>query len=47
MAPTFEWVRLAQRIPVRVEFDEIPETLLLSAGMTASVQVLPEKTQTR
>ncbi|KAF0805509.1 secretion protein HlyD family protein [Alcanivorax xiamenensis] len=47
VAPTFEWVRLAQRIPVRVEFDEIPETLLLSAGMTASVQVLPEKTRAR
>ena len=37
--PTFNWVRLAQRIPVRIELDELPKELLLSAGMTASVQV--------
>ena len=37
--PTFNWVRLAQRIPVRIRLDEIPEGVHLSAGMTASVQV--------
>lgn len=37
--PTFNWVRLAQRIPVRIELDEIPADLPLSAGMTASVRV--------
>ncbi|MEJ5059553.1 MULTISPECIES: HlyD family secretion protein [unclassified Pseudomonas] len=37
--PTFNWVRLAQRIPVRIKFDNVPEGLNLSAGMTASVQV--------
>ncbi len=37
--PTFNWVRLAQRIPVRIELDELPKELLLSAGMTASVRV--------
>jgi RND family efflux transporter MFP subunit len=37
--PTFNWVRLAQRIPVRIKLDELPEGLLLSAGMTASVRV--------
>ncbi|MCE5977563.1 efflux RND transporter periplasmic adaptor subunit [Pseudomonas sp. JR33AA] len=37
--PTFNWVRLAQRIPVRIRLDEVPEGLALSAGMTASVQV--------
>lgn len=37
--PTYNWVRLAQRIPVRIEFDEIPEDLHLSAGMTASVRI--------
>ncbi|MDD1017221.1 HlyD family secretion protein [Pseudomonas rubra] len=37
--PTFNWVRLAQRIPVRIKLDQIPEGLTLSAGMTASVQV--------
>jgi multidrug resistance efflux pump len=38
--PTFNWVRLAQRIPVRVAFDEYPTGFHLSAGMTASVKVL-------
>jgi multidrug resistance efflux pump len=37
--PTFNWVRLAQRIPVRISLDEIPRGVNLSAGMTASVQV--------
>lgn len=38
--PTFNWVRLAQRIPVRIELEEVPQDLPLSAGMTASVRVL-------
>ncbi|MCU1721330.1 HlyD family secretion protein [Pseudomonas sp. 5P_5.1_Bac1] len=37
--PTFNWVRLAQRIPVRISLDGVPEGFALSAGMTASVQV--------
>ena len=37
--PTFNWVRLAQRIPVRIKFDRLPEGVNLSSGMTASVQV--------
>ncbi len=37
--PTFNWVRLAQRIPVRIELEDIPSDLPLSAGMTASVRV--------
>ncbi|ARS49809.1 secretion protein HylD [Ectopseudomonas mendocina] len=37
--PTFNWVRLAQRIPVRIKLDEVPEGVVLSAGMTASVRV--------
>ncbi|WP_454255608.1 efflux RND transporter periplasmic adaptor subunit [Pseudomonas sp. Marseille-Q8238] len=39
--PTFNWVRLAQRIPVRVVFDSLPQDVRLSAGMTASVRVDP------
>lgn len=39
--PTFNWVRLAQRIPVRVVFDSLPQNVRLSAGMTASVRVDP------
>lgn len=37
--PTFNWVRLAQRIPVRIRLEQPPADLQLSAGMTASVQV--------
>lgn len=37
--PTFNWVRLAQRIPVRIKIDAIPAGIHMSSGMTASVQV--------
>ncbi|WP_321909791.1 HlyD family secretion protein [Burkholderia cepacia] len=37
--PTFSWVRLAQRIPVRIEIDRVPAGVLLAAGMTCSVEV--------
>lgn len=39
--PIFTWVRLAQRIPVRVHIDVAPKGVALSAGMTATVQVNP------
>jgi len=39
-APTFEWIRLAQRIPVRVLIDELPDGVELRVGTTASVQVI-------
>lgn len=41
--PTFNWVRLAQRIPVRIKLDKVPEGVNLSAGMTASVQVREDR----
>jgi len=37
--PTFSWVRLAQRIPVRIELDALPDGVTLAAGMTCSVDV--------
>jgi RND family efflux transporter MFP subunit len=37
--PVFTWVRLAQRIPVRIHIDAVPDTLHLAAGMTATVTV--------
>ena len=37
--PVFTWVRLAQRIPVRIQIDRIPPGITLAAGMTASVAV--------
>ncbi|MNG32472.1 p-hydroxybenzoic acid efflux pump subunit AaeA [compost metagenome] len=40
--PTFNWVRLAQRVPVRIHIDEVPEGVLLAAGITATVIVKPE-----
>lgn len=38
--PVFNWVRLAQRIPVRIHLDEVPADLFLSSGMTCNVHVL-------
>ena len=37
--PIFTWVRLAQRIPVRISIDRVPKDLVLVAGMTATVQI--------
>jgi multidrug resistance efflux pump len=37
--PIFTWVRLAQRIPVRIHIDEVPPGVTLAAGMTATVQI--------
>lgn len=37
--PSFSWVRLAQRIPVRIAIDEIPQGLKLIVGQTATVEV--------
>jgi RND family efflux transporter MFP subunit len=39
--PIFTWVRLAQRIPVRIHIDQVPEGVVLAAGMTATVQIDP------
>jgi len=36
---TFEWIRLAQRIPVKVTLDEVPESIVLRLGSTASVLI--------
>jgi RND family efflux transporter MFP subunit len=39
--PIFTWVRLAQRVPVRIRIDAVPDGVRLVAGMTATVQVDP------
>jgi RND family efflux transporter MFP subunit len=39
--PTFNWVRLAQRVPVRIHIDQVPQDVLLAAGMTCTVAVTP------
>ena len=40
--PTFNWVRLAQRVPVRIHIDEVPDGVLLAAGITCTVVVKQE-----
>jgi multidrug resistance efflux pump len=37
--PIFTWVRLAQRIPVRIHLEEVPPEIVLTAGMTATVEI--------
>jgi multidrug resistance efflux pump len=39
--PTFSWVRLAQRIPVRVKLLQVPRDVRLIAGRTATVTIQP------
>ncbi|MEH2479640.1 multidrug resistance efflux pump [Nitrobacteraceae bacterium AZCC 2146] len=41
VTPTFSWVRLAQRVPVRIALDNIPAGATLVAGRTATVEILP------
>ena len=41
--PTFSWVRLAQRVPVRIALDKVPAGVRLVAGLTATVEVIPQK----
>lgn len=37
--PTFNWVRLAQRVPVRIHLDQVPEGMSLAAGTTCTVVI--------
>ena len=41
--PTFQWVRLAQRIPVRIHIDRVPADTRLVAGLTTTVIVTPSR----
>jgi multidrug resistance efflux pump len=38
--PVFEWIRLAQRVPVRIHLVDVPENVELIVGTTASVLVM-------
>jgi multidrug resistance efflux pump len=40
--PIFTWVRLAQRVPVQIHIDQVPDGVRLVAGMTATVQIDPQ-----
>jgi multidrug resistance efflux pump len=46
ISPTFEWIRLAQRVPVRVHLLDVPEGVELRVGTTASVLVMTETSGT-
>ncbi|MEA3468830.1 MAG: HlyD family secretion protein [Thermodesulfobacteriota bacterium] len=39
ISATFEWIRLAQRIPVRIHLDKLPDGIDLRVGSTCSVLV--------
>jgi RND family efflux transporter MFP subunit len=41
--PVFQWIRLAQRIPVRIKLDKLPKNVKLRVGLTASVMILKDK----
>lgn len=37
VTPTFQWIRLAQRIPVRVQIEQLPPNIQLRVGTSASI----------
>jgi multidrug resistance efflux pump len=37
--PIFTWVRLAQRVPVRIQIDQVPDGVRLVAGITGTVHI--------
>lgn len=39
--PVYTWIRLAQRVPVRIEIDHVPPGVTLVVGQTATVQIGP------
>jgi multidrug resistance efflux pump len=43
--PIFTWVRLAQRIPVRIHIDHVPVGVRLVAGQTATLQIESHSTR--
>ena len=43
----FEWVRLAQRIPVRIKLINVPKDTILSSGMTVTVSIIQETNSTK
>jgi multidrug resistance efflux pump len=45
ISPTFEWIRLAQRVPVRIHLTDLPDDIELRVGTTASVLVMTSEDQ--
>jgi multidrug resistance efflux pump len=44
--PVFAWVRLAQRVPVRIALDNVPDDVHLASGMTCTVTITPASQKT-
>lgn len=47
VSTSFDWVRLSQRIPVRIALDEVPEDVQLAAGLTATVYLNDTRSEHR
>ncbi|NAW58611.1 MULTISPECIES: HlyD family secretion protein [unclassified Vibrio] len=45
--PVFQWIRLAQRIPVRITITELPQGVDLRFGLTASIMVIADNQSTQ
>ncbi|MHC6529992.1 efflux RND transporter periplasmic adaptor subunit [Vibrio proteolyticus] len=45
--PVFQWIRLAQRIPVRITITELPQGVDLRFGLTASIMVIADDQSTQ
>jgi multidrug resistance efflux pump len=45
VSATFEWIRLAQRVPVRIHLVDVPDNVALRVGTTASVLVMTGEDQ--
>jgi RND family efflux transporter MFP subunit len=43
VSPIFTWVRLAQRIPVRIAIDKVPKDVEIAAGQTCTIVITPAR----
>lgn len=43
--PVFQWIRLAQRIPVRITINELPADIDLRFGLSASIMVMKDSSE--
>jgi multidrug resistance efflux pump len=43
VSPIFTWVRLAQRIPVRIHIDQVPDQVRIAAGQTCTIVITPPR----
>ncbi len=43
--PVFQWIRLAQRIPVRISIQELPQEIELRFGLSASIMVMKDSSK--